>query len=78
MRGALPSCKIAARHPHRRGVVEMAKKKAPPSSEAKPKGKSAIEPATKADVRMLSVRLDSMQRELEELWKRTAPDTELD
>ena len=56
----------------------MPKKKAAAKSKATPKREPASESATKADLRILSARLDVLERDLKELWKRTAPDTELD
>jgi hypothetical protein len=54
------------------------KKKAPAKAKPMPKRKPKIQPATKAEVGMLSARLDAMERELKELSKRAAADTDLD
>ena len=56
----------------------MAKKKSPAKATSAPKRKPTTEPATKADVGMLSARLDAMERELKELWKQATVDTDLD
>ena len=56
----------------------MAKKKSPAKAKSAPKRKPTAEPATKADVGMLSARLDAMERELKELWKQATVDTDLD
>ena len=54
------------------------KKKSPAKATSTPKRKPTTEPATKADVSMLSARLDAMERELKELWKQATVDTDLD
>ena len=55
----------------------MGKKKAPASSETT-EHKSPTESVTEADVPVLPTKLDAIKRELDELWKSAAPDTERD
>ena len=55
----------------------MRKKKAPASSKTTDR-KSPTESVTEADVPVLPAKLEAMQHELEELWKRAAPDAESD
>ena len=61
-----------------KGSGWMRKKKAPASSKSMNDHKSPNESVTKADVPVVPASLDVMQRELEELSKRAAPDTESD